>query len=60
MTNAPKKDTHTKARQIVGFSLDPEIARAVKERAAKEGLSLRKLFEQMWSSYTSKRPQAGS
>jgi hypothetical protein len=38
-------------RQIVGFSLTPELARAVKTEAARRGLSLRKLFEEMWAQY---------
>lgn len=38
-------------RQILGFSLAPELARAVKTEAARRGLSLRKLFEEMWSQY---------
>ena len=42
-------------RQIVGFSLDPAMAKAVKEEAAKRGISLRTLFEEMWAE-RSKRP----
>lgn len=38
-------------RQIVGFSLSPELARAVKAEAGRRGLSLRKLFEEMWGLY---------
>jgi hypothetical protein len=40
-------------RQIVGFSLPPELAKAVKEEAAKRGVSLRVLFVEMWQSYKS-------
>ena len=38
-------------RQIVGFSLSLQMAKAVKEEAAKRGISLRTLFEEMWSDY---------
>lgn len=38
-------------RQIVGFSLSPEMARDVKTEAARRGVSLRKLFEELWSGY---------
>lgn len=42
-------------RQIVGFSLPPELATAVKDEAARRKVSLRKLFEEMWEGYTAKR-----
>jgi hypothetical protein len=38
-------------RQIVGFSLEPAMAREVKTHAAKNGLTLRKLFEEIWQTY---------
>lgn len=38
-------------RQIVGFSLSPKLATEVKMEAARRGLSLRKLFEEMWPLY---------
>lgn len=38
-------------RQIVGFSLSPEMARDVKTEAARRGISLRKLFEELWGDY---------
>ncbi len=38
-------------RQIVGFSLDPAMASAVKAEAAKRNISLRKLFEEMWEAH---------
>jgi hypothetical protein len=44
------KDRPT-ARQIVGFSLPPERAAAVKVEAARRGISLKKLFEDMWAAY---------
>jgi hypothetical protein len=43
-------------RQILGISLTPEMARAVKGEAARRGLSLRKLFEEIWSEYEKTRP----
>lgn len=42
-------------RQIVGFSLPPATAEAVKAEAKRRKIPLRKLFEEMWESYTSKR-----
>jgi len=47
-------------RQTLGISLPPETARAVKAEAAKRGISLRKLFQEMWSSYEEDRSKAGS
>jgi hypothetical protein len=44
-------ETHVRPRQIVGFTLSPELAREVKAHAAQHGLSLRKLFEDMWQVY---------
>lgn len=46
-----RRTTHQRPRQIVGFSLDPEIAREVKAHAGRRGLSLKKLFEEMWETY---------
>ncbi len=43
-------------RQIVGFSLPPAIAREAKAEAARRGLSLRGLFEEMWSRYQKTKP----
>lgn len=51
-------DTHKNPRQIVGISLTPEMAREVKAYAGESGLSLRKLFEEMWQSYK-KQKRAG-
>jgi hypothetical protein len=46
-----RRTTHVRPRQIVGFSLDPEMAREVKAHAGRRGLSLKKLFEEMWQTY---------
>lgn len=43
----PRQDN----RQIVGFSLSPDMARDVKSEAGRRGVSLRKLFEEMWAGY---------
>jgi hypothetical protein len=43
-------------RQIVGFSMSPDMARAVKTEAARRGISLRKLFEELWAQY--ERPKS--
>lgn len=49
----PKKsaDDRSARRQILGFSLDPGMARDVKTLAAQNGVSLKKLFEDMWAVY---------
>ena len=47
-------------RQIVGLSLSPELATKVKIEAAERGLSLRKLFEEMWDSYQKNRHRVRS
>lgn len=41
-------------RQIVGISLSPEMAAAVKTEAARRKLSIRKLFEELWADYEAK------
>jgi hypothetical protein len=38
-------------RRIIGFSLSPELAREVKAEAGRRGISLRKLFEELWQGY---------
>jgi hypothetical protein len=54
----PAKDTLRPGRQIVGFSLPPETAREVKAEAGRRGLSLRKLFDELWQLYQEKNPKA--
>ncbi len=49
------QDTPQQNRKIIGFSLAPPMARAVKAEAAQRGLSLRKLFEEMWQLYLDKK-----
>ena len=38
-------------RKIVGFSLSPDLAVAIKVEAARREITLRKLFEEMWELY---------
>lgn len=38
-------------RQIVGFSISPELASKVKAEAGRRNLSLKKLFEELWDLY---------
>lgn len=45
-------------RQIVGFSLPPELAVEVKIEAARRNVTLRKLFDEIWQLYKKKK-QAG-
>ncbi len=47
-------------RQIVGFSLPPEVAREVKQEAARRSVSLRKLFEEIWALYRANHPETQS
>lgn len=56
---AKSEQPSTKTRQILGVSLSPEIARAVKAEAARRGVSLRKLFEEMWAQYQQTKPGKG-
>lgn len=51
MAKTPSTPRDKTVRQIVGFSLPPEQAAAVKMEAARRGLSLKKLFDEMWSLY---------
>lgn len=46
-----QKSTNVRPRQIIGFSLSPELAREVKAEAASRGISLRTLFEELWEKY---------
>ena len=49
----PKKN---RIRQIVGFSLPPELAVEVKTEAARRNISLRALFGELWALYKTKTP----
>jgi hypothetical protein len=53
-----RRDHQSARRQIIGFSLDPAMARDVKAHAAKKGISLKRLFEEMWQAY--KKQGSGS
>lgn len=55
MKNQPNRQDKQANRRIVGFSLSPDMAADVKAEAAKRGISLRKLFEEMWSEYNMKK-----
>jgi hypothetical protein len=46
-----KNVLNPRGRRIVGFSLDPERAAEVKMEAARRGISLKVLFEELWSLY---------
>jgi len=43
-------------RQIVEFSLPPELATEVKIEAARRNMSLHQLFIEMWSLYKTNKP----
>jgi hypothetical protein len=50
-TKSLRRETHVNPRKIVGVSLDPDMAREVKAHAAERGLTVKKLFVEMWSVY---------
>lgn len=57
MAKNPSRPRDKTARQIIGFSLTPEQASAVKVEAARRGISLKKLFEEMWTLYQKSNKQ---
>lgn len=42
-------------RKILGFSLSPDIAAEVKVEAARRNISLRQLFNEMWTLYKKRK-----
>ena len=52
-TDTPRREPKT--RQIVGFSLPPNLATGVNIEAAKRNLSLRTRFSEMWVLYKTKK-----
>jgi hypothetical protein len=46
-----ERSTRRGSRQIIGFSLPPELATKVKFEAAQRKIRLRALFEEMWNLY---------
>lgn len=52
------ESTNKTPRKIIGLSLPPEMAQEVKQEAAARGMTMRKLFEEMWSLYSEKRGKA--
>jgi len=52
---AKPRRQNSKTRQIVGFSLPPDLASEVKVEAAKRAVSLRQLFTEMWALYKAKK-----
>jgi hypothetical protein len=42
-------------RQIIGFSLPPDLAVEVKTEAARRNIRLRELFGEMWELYKKKK-----
>ena len=48
-------DPRITPRKIIGISLTPELAGAVKQEAARRGLTLKSLFEEMWEEYLARR-----
>lgn len=56
MANATKIDSRAK-RQIVGISLDPETAAAVKAEAERRGVPIKRLFMEAWALYQKHPPK---
>lgn len=56
-SEAHERKSRSRGRQIIGFSLPPELALKVKAEAAERQLSLRKLFEEMWRVYQDRKNQ---
>lgn len=48
-------ESHKTERKIIGFSMNPRLAIQVKAEAAQRGISLRKLFEEMWALYQTEK-----
>ena len=58
MSKSSQSKNHT-TRQIVGLSLPPDLAREVKQEAARRGLRLKDLFLEIWQLYKTKSQGAG-
>lgn len=54
-TKTTPAKSKARARQIIGFSLPPDLAVEVKTEAAKRNVSLRDLFAEMWALYKKKK-----
>jgi hypothetical protein len=53
MAKKPSSPTlRSKGRQIVGFSLPPDLAAEVKAEAGRRKVALRTLFIELWSLYS--------
>jgi hypothetical protein len=57
MSAKPKSAPVPKERRILGFSLAPSLAADVKAEAGRRGISLRKLFEELWELYKKQPPK---
>jgi hypothetical protein len=51
MSRVADHEPKDKGRRIIGFSLSQELARKVKVEAGRRQISLKKLFEEMWTLY---------
>jgi hypothetical protein len=56
MATEKSEPRRTKTRQIVGFSLSPELAAEVKAEAKNRKIALQTLLLEMWALYKAKRP----
>ena len=53
-SSVPSETKPRRPRQIIGFSLPPDLAVEVKMEAARRKISLRKLFVELWALYSKK------
>lgn len=44
-----------RSMQIVGFRMEPDLAKEMKEEAARRGTSLKSLIIEMWAAYKAKK-----
>jgi hypothetical protein len=56
-SSEPSEIKTRRPRQIIGFSLPPDLAVEVKMEAARRKISLRKLFVELWALYSKKSLQ---
>lgn len=60
MKDERNSESRKQDRQIIGISLPPDVACEFKAEAGRRGVSLQKLFEELWRSYGKDSAKAGS
>ena len=51
MAGQPASHDQTERRLVLGIRVTPDLRRQVKVEAARRGLTLAQLFEEMWKAY---------